>query len=66
MCLLHVDGAKETGMRAARYRNHTHALKSDFCSVLASVVDPVSVVPVASLVLASVDLDHTGPSSTAT
>ncbi|KAH0357929.1 hypothetical protein KCU83_g108, partial [Aureobasidium melanogenum] len=53
-------------MRAARYRNHAHALKSDFCGVLASVVDPVSVVPVASLVLASVDLNHTGPSSAAT
>jgi len=53
-------------MRSARYRNHAHALEGDLCSVFASVIDPVSVVPVASLVLAAVDFNYTRPSSAAT
>jgi hypothetical protein len=53
-------------MGSARYRDHAHTLKSNLCGVFTSVVDPVSVVPVAGLVLAAVDFDYTGPSSAAT
>jgi hypothetical protein len=63
---LHTDGTKQTGMGCARSRNHAHTLESNLSGVFASVVDPVSVVPVASLVLAAVDLNYTGPSSAAT
>ena len=52
-------------MGSAGYRNYAHALESNLCSVFASVVDPVSVVPVAGLVLAAIDFNYTGPSSAA-
>ena len=53
-------------MGSARYRHHTHTLKSNLCGVFASVVDPVSVVPIASLVLTAVNFNDTRPSSAAT
>jgi hypothetical protein len=53
-------------MGCARSRNHAHTLESNLCGVFASVIDPVSIIPVASLVLAAVDFNYTGPSSATT
>lgn len=56
--LLDADGAQKTCMGIARRRNDSHALQGDLCCILTGVVDPVAVVPVASLVLASIDFNN--------
>lgn len=66
MAFLHADGAEEACVRARRGRDHSHTLKGDLCCVFTSVVDPVTVVPEASLVLATINFNHTRPRSTTT